>query len=500
MRIAVGFPRQQFRYVNAFRSNAALPICEGANSKQQKTKGEFAMSQVSRHPVSRAELDCKIRSLSIQYRSTTDLKPDPKNPRTHSARQVRQIARSIEAFGFNVPVLVDSNLRVIAGHGRVQACQILGLHEVPTISLEHLSAAQIRAFMIADNRLTENAVWDEQLLGEQLKSLSEVNLDFSLEVTGFEMSEIDLFIEGLSPAPKADSDPADEVPESRGGVQVTVVGDLWLLDRHRVYCGSALHPQSYRTLMNRQRADCIFTDPPYNVPIAGHASGLGKMHHSDFVMASGEMNEAEFTQFLAQTCQFLAQHSKAGSLHFICMDWRHVGELLAAGKQVYHELKNICVWAKDNAGMGSFYRSQHELVLVFKHGNSAHRNNVQLGRYGRYRSNVWHYPGANSFSRSGDEGNLLALHPTVKPVALVADALLDCSARGEVVLDPFLGSGTTVIAAQRTGRLCYGVELDPSYVDTIVRRWQGFTGGKAVHSQSGHSFDELEQESANGTR
>jgi hypothetical protein len=208
-------------------------------------------------------------------------------------------------------------------------------------------------------------------------------------------------------------------------------------------------------------------------------------------MASGEMDQAEFTAFLAQALRNLAAFSAAGSLHYICMDWRHLEELLAAGGDVYGELKNLCVWVKDNAGMGSLYRSRHELVLVFKQGGGAHRNNVELGRFGRNRSNVWQYPGANSFARGGAEGNLLALHPTVKPVALVADAILDCSARGDIVLDAFLGSGTTVIAAERTGRRCYGIELDPAYVDTAIRRWQVLTGGNACHGVSGRCFDDL---------
>jgi DNA modification methylase len=211
-------------------------------------------------------------------------------------------------------------------------------------------------------------------------------------------------------------------------------------------------------------------------------------------MASGEMSPAEFTDFLSRVCSLLASHSVDGSIHFVCMDWRHLGELIAAGKQAYSELKNVCVWTKDNAGMGSLYRSQHELVFVFKHGKESHRNNVQLGQYGRYRSNVWHYPGVNSFSRSTEEGNLLALHPTVKPVALVADAIMDCSARGDVVLDAFLGSGTTIIAAERTGRVCCGIEIEPVYVDTIVRRWQAFTGQSATHALSGRTFTELEKE------
>jgi DNA modification methylase len=426
----------------------------------------------------------------VSYRPITELKLDPDNPRQHSPRQIRQIARSIEAFGFNVPVLIDANLKVIAGHGRVLACQQLGQLEVPTIALEHLTEAQARAFMIADNRLTEISVWDDALLARQLKELSELDLEFSLEATGFEMGEIDLRIEGLD-QPQVGDDPADVQPAAATGPAVSKAGDLWLLDKHRVYCGSALDKAAYAAVMNDKKAAMIFADPPYNVAIEGNVSGLGSVHHREFAMASGEMSEAEFTAFLNRTCALLARFSMEGSLHFICMDWRHMAELLAAGKAVYSELKSLCVWAKDNAGMGSLYRSQHELVFVFKHGQERHRNNVQLGQYGRNRSNLWRYPGVNSFARSTDEGNLLALHPTVKPVALVADAILDCTARGEIVLDGFLGSGTTVIAAERTGRRCYGLELDALYVDTIVRRWQSFTGGSAHHAQTGKTFAEL---------
>jgi DNA modification methylase len=273
---------------------------------------------------------------------------------------------------------------------------------------------------------------------------------------------------------------------------VTRSGDLWLLGRHRVYCGSALDESAYQTLLADERAAMIFTDPPYNVPIAGNVSGLGAIRHREFVMASGELDAAQFTAFLTRACELLAAHSADGSLHYLCMDWRHMTELLAAGQAAYTELKHLCVWAKDNAGMGSLYRSQHELVFVFKHGRGAHRNNIQLGQYGRNRGNVWHYPGVISFGRRGEEGNLLALHPTVKPVALVADASMDCTARGELVLDGFLGSGTTVLAAERVGRNCYGLELDPLYVDTIVRRWQAFTGDHARNASGGELFAERE--------
>jgi DNA modification methylase len=429
--------------------------------------------------------------LMVVNRQISELKLNPRNPRVHDAKQIRRIARSIRSFGFVVPVLVDSSLKVIAGHGRILACKQLCWTEVPTIGLDHLSDEQLRAFIIADNRLSELSVWDERLLAEQLKELSLLDLDFELEVTGFDMGEIDLRIEGLDALAADGPDPADLLHEEVQGPAVARDGDLFLLGRHRVYCGSALEANAYDLVMEREKAAMVFTDPPYNVAITGNVSGLGNIQHREFVMASGEMSEAEFTAFLHRAFSSLARSSRGGALHFICMDWRHIGELLSAARGIYSELKNVCVWVKDNGGMGSLYRSQHELVFVYRYGDGLARNNIQLGKYGRNRTNVWHYPGANSFSRSGDEGNLLSLHPTVKPVALVADAIMDCTARNEIVLDPFLGSGTTVIAAERTGRRCYGLELDPAYVDVIVRRWQALTRDRAVHASSGIAFDEL---------
>jgi DNA modification methylase len=433
-------------------------------------------------------------ALSVRYISIARLKLNPRNTRIHTDKQVAQLARSIGAFGFNVPILIDAKSNVIAGHGRVCAAKVLGLATVPTIRLEHLSEQQIRAFGIADNRLTENAAWDQQLLGEQLKILSEAEIDFSLETTGFERGEIDLMIENLSLALPGRKDPADAVPEPSSSV-VTELGDLWILGKHQVLCGNALSPADYERLMDGHKANVVFADPPYNVRISGHASGKGKISHREFVMASGEMTEQEFRQFLTKALGRVAASSRIPSVVYVCIDWRHMGELLAAGCAAHLDLLNVCVWTKDNAGMGSLYRSQHEMVFVFRNGKASHRNNIQLGRFGRSRSNVWNYPGANTFARNSSEGNLLALHPTVKPVALVADAIMDCSSRGERVLDPFLGSGTTVIAAERTGRICHGMELDPIYVDTSVRRWQEFTGKTAVHSENGKSFAEMEEES-----
>lgn len=431
-------------------------------------------------------------TLTITTRKTSELEPDPKNPRIHSPLQIQKIAESIRAFGFLVPVLVDCSGKLIAGHGRVAAAQSLGLSQVPTIALEHLTEAQAKAFMVADNRLSEIATWDDQALGELFKELSNLDLDFRLETTGFEMAEIDLRIEGLDQDEGA-PDAADEIPEPPSLVPVSQLGDLWLLGKHRVLCGNALESSSFKDLMAGRKADLVFTDPPYNVPIEGHVSGLGQFHHRNFAMASGEMSESEFTDFLTKFLSLAAANSKDGSLHYVFMDWRHIGALLSAGKSVFREIKNLCVWVKTNAGMGSLYRSQHELVLVFKNGLTPHQNNVQLGKYGRSRSNVWTYPGVNSFGRSKEEGNLLALHPTVKPVALIADALMDSSSRGDLVLDPFLGSGSTLIAAERVGRICYGLELDPLYIDTIIRRWEAWTGQEALHGATRTSFKDRER-------
>jgi DNA modification methylase len=432
--------------------------------------------------------------LEIVYRAIDELKPDLANARLHSKEQTRKLKNSIETFGFIVPALVDAELNIVVGNGRVAAARMAGHSEIPTVRLDHLSPAQLRAFTIADNRLSELATWNDPLLAQQLKDLTLLGLGFSLEVTGFEPAEIDLRIESLKNLTQPNDDPADALPELPASPPLSKIGDLWRLGNHRVLCGSALDAAAIARLMGDERAAMIFTDPPYNVPIDGHASGLGAIRHRPFPMASGEMSTTEFISFLCRAFRNLVGFSIDGSLHYVCIDWRHVAELSAAGGEAYDELKNLCVWVKGNSGMGSLYRSQHELVFVFKHGRSGHRNNVQLGKFGRNRSNVWRYPGANSFARNGEEGNLLALHPTVKPAAMVADAILDASARRDIVLDAFLGSGTTVIAAERTGRRCYGLELDPAYVDATVRRWQTLSGRSALHGVSGRTFDDLTRE------
>ena len=423
--------------------------------------------------------------LAVIYKPPTVLTPYPRNARTHSKRQIRQIADSIKAFGFTNPILTDANGRIIAGHGRVEAAKLLRIKEVPTIRLENLTEDQVRAYILADNRLAELAGWDNSILAIELQHL--INLDdLDVAVTGFDVPEVDMILGEAGP--QSDKDDVFDVDET--ATAVSEAGDLWQLGEHRVLCGSALQVESFGFLMAGQTADVVFVDPPYNVPIEGHAGGHGSIHHREFAMASGEMDQEEFIAFLTSSLRLLAKFSTSGSVHFVCMDWRHAEELLAAGKQIYDSLLNLCVWVKNNGGMGSFYRSRHELVFVYRNGKAPHRNNVQLGQYGRNRTNVWEYPGIHTLSRQGDEGNLLALHPTVKPVALVADALLDCSARGQIVLDSFLGSGSTLIAAERVGRICYGIEVDPLYVDTAVRRWQRHTGENAVHMRSGKTFND----------
>lgn len=296
-----------------------------------------------------------------------------------------------------------------------------------------------------------------------------------------------------------DAEVIDEADVALESTAVSALGDVWQLGPHRIFCGDALDAASYKTVLGRRKANVIFTDPPYNLS-ARDIGKIAEQRHGDFCQAAGEMTSDEFSDFLNQLFAQLTQFSKQGSIHYVCMDWRHLDEILKAGREHYHELKNLCIWAKDRAGMGSFYRSQHELVLVFKHGRQRHLNNIQLGEHGRNRSNVWRYPSVRSFNaESGEEADALLMHPTMKPIKLVEDALLDCSRRGDIVLDAFLGSGTTLLAAERSRRVCIGIEIEPKYVDVAIRRWQAVTDMDAIHLASGKTFTQLSQE-ANSER
>jgi DNA modification methylase len=431
-----------------------------------------------------------MRNLTIEQTSIHALKLHDRNARTHSKRQIRQIADSFRRFGFCNPVLVDDDLNILAGHGRVKAAELLGLTSVPTVRLSHLGDAEKRAYVIADNRLAEKAGWDRNLLVLELQGLIEIGFD--VELTGFETTEIDLLLDealeagGLSPAAE------DELPASRNGPPVSRPGDLWVLGVHRLCCSDACTPASYDRLLSGKKADLLFTDPPYNVRINGHVSGLGAIRHAEFAMASGEMTETQYIGFLTDSLGLTVKVSRDGALHYVFVDWRHSYELMSAGRGIYDSLLNLCVWNKDNGGMGSFYRSKREFVMVYKVGNAPHINNVELGRHGRNRTNVWDYAGVNTF-RAGrlDE---LAMHPTVKPVALVADVIRDASSRSDLVLDPFAGSGTTIIAAEKTGRRACALEIDPHYVDVIIQRWQAYTGKPARLDTTGASFEDVAEQ------
>jgi DNA modification methylase len=426
-----------------------------------------------------------VTTIRITYKDPSQLRPRARNPRTHTTKQIKQIAASIREFGFISPILIDGADGIVAGHARLEAAKLVGISDIPTVRVDHLTQAQIRAYVIADNRLAEKAGWDREILALELHEIS-VDLNFDVTVTGFETAEVDLLISELNDAP----DEADVVPEiDRSTPAVAREGDLWRIGDHFLLCGDALKSDSYAKLLHARKAQMVFTDPPYNVVISGNVSGLGKVKHREFAMASGEMSRTDFTRFLGTSFAHLAAFSEDGSIHFICMDWRHIREVLDAAAEPYGDPKNLCVWTKTNAGMGSLYRSQYELVFVFKNGTAPHINNVELGRFGRNRSNVWNYAGVNTFGKNRDGD--LSMHPTVKPLALVVDAILDCSKRGGIVLDNFAGSGTTLIAAERTGRRGYGIEIDPHYADTIIRRFDEIYGLKAVHTESKLSFDQL---------
>ena len=422
----------------------------------------------------------------IEMRAVGDLRGSRRNARRHSKKQVQQVAASIDTFGFLVPIVVDEDGNILAGHARLEAAKLLGMRVVSAVSAKHLTPERKRAFMLADNRLAELAEWDEEVLKIELGELSSLKLDFEFEVTGFDTVDLDL-LEGKA----SEKAPGPELlPElDREQPAVSMPGDLWQLGDHLLLCGSALEEESYRRLLGDDRIQMVFADPPYNVKIDGHVCGLGTVKHREFQMASGEMSDREFTEFLARAMRLTADFSIDGAVHFQCMDWRHMGEMLAAGQSVYGRLKNLCVWNKSNAGMGTFYRSKHELVFVFKVGTGPHINNFGLGERGRYRSNVWDYPGVNTFRRGRMEE--LEAHPTVKPLAMVVDAVKDCSKRRGIVFDPFAGSGTTLLAAEKTGRIGRGIELDPHYVDVAIRRWQAMTGETAIHVDTRASFDEL---------
>ncbi|MDF7773672.1 site-specific DNA-methyltransferase [Sphingomonas sp. AOB5] len=394
------------------------------------------------------------------------LVPHPTNARTHPRRQIEQLKASIRRHDFVNPILIDENGIIIAGHGRVQAARELGMTRVPAIVLRHLSEAQKRALRLADNKISLNSSWDPDLLRIELAELSAMEIEIDFNDLGFSEGEVNVI---LDPG----ADPDDEVIPALPTQPKTQLGDIWQLGDHRIGCGDGRDLAFVQQVLgNGIQADCAFLDAPYNVKIQGHANVKSK--HREFAMASGEMTDSGFRDFLADTFGVCVKLSRDGAVHFLCMDWRHADDVSAVAKVLYGEQLNLCIWNKSNAGMGSLYRSKHELVFVYRVGDVPHLNTVELGRHGRNRTNVWDYASVNTFKGTRDD---LDLHPTVKPVAMVADAIQDVTRRGDVVLDIFLGSGTTLIASERTGRRFRGLDIDPAYVDLAVDRWVAMTNG-----------------------
>ena len=402
--------------------------------------------------------------------------------RRHDRRKINKLKKLIRHFGQVAPVIIDTNGVIIDGHATWQAMRELGSGDIAAITIAGRSDPEIKALRLALNRLTVEAAWDNAELRAEFEEL--ISLSFDLDLTAFDTAEIDHVLELDLPNANIIED-GEQIPAVQEQA-VSILGDIWNCGDHRLGCGNAHDGDFVARVRGGVVADTSFIDAPYNIPIAGFVSGKGRNQHREFVQGIGEMSPDEFTSFLAAALGVLQASSSPRALIYACMDWRHVHELLSAGRQRALELYNICVWAKTNAGMGSLYRNQHELICVFKAGSDTPANNVELGRHGRNRSNLWTYRGFNSFGDQRDE--LLAAHPTVKPVALIADALRDVTKRGGAVLDTFVGSGSTLIAAEETGRRCFGTELDPRYVDVAVRRWQLNAHRDAVHAATGELF------------
>lgn len=460
----------------------------GTNRKiRRRDHREIAESE-SRDTLPRSGHNLRGACLRLENRAIEQLRPATRPLRRVTRKHQASIASSIRQHGFCAPIMIKDDGEVIDGHARIAAAKSVGFEQVPCIVIDHLTDLQVRTLRLALNRLQEKGQWDLDALKLEFEEM--LDLEIPLEVTGFEVAEVDLLVLDHGDEAEPDSlDPeANRIPD-RETTPISREGDLWVLGRHKILCANALDQTAYAALMDQEAAVGVFTDPPYNVPIQGHVCGKGSIHHPEFIMASGEMTPEAFQAFLQDFLCSTADVVADGGILYVCIDWRHVRELLESAEYADLSFMNLCVWVKNNAGMGSFYRSQHELVVVSKKGKASHINNIQLGKYGRNRSNIWRYPGVNGLDP--ERRKELKLHPTVKPCEMVADAILDSTTPGDIVLDPFLGSGTTAIACEKTGRVCRGMDLDPRYVDVAVRRWQDFVGSQAVHAKTGLTFDQM---------
>jgi len=410
-------------------------------------------------------------SLRLEEIAIKDISSEGRKTRKLDPAHIQETMTSIQTLGFCAPILIGKESEMIDGAVRVEACRRLGFERIPCIRLEHLSKGEQRVLRLAINRLSETGEWNLTELKLEFAEL--IVLDEPLEIAGFSLDEIDHVIldDDVTPPEAAALEPeAGAEPQAK-------FGDIYLLGPHRLICGDATDPAMIKALMGdstQGSVRVVLTDEPYNVPIAGHVT---HGEHREFAMASGEMTDEEFQSFNQKWMAACLPYVMDGGLLATFIDWRGIAHAHAAATDIGLKQLNLIVWSKTNGGMGSLYRSQHELLPIYKKGTAPHINNVNLGKRGRYRTNVWTYPGASSLGSDARKG--LNFHPTVKPTAMLEDALLDITNRGDIVIDPFLGSGSTLIAAHRTGRICYGVELDPRYVDLIVHRYEKLTGEKA---------------------
>lgn len=431
--------------------------------------------------------------IDIVYRPVEDIRSYKRKLRKRSRRWQAAMQASIKRFGLILPILIDQHGEIIGGEGVFETAKQCGFSEVPTVRIDHLNEPDIRLLRLALNRIGEESSWDTVELSEEWRDLQPIAMDLGYDVSGFTTPEIDSLL--YQPPSKEQEDADDQQMEAGApGSEVSRVGDLWVLGDHLVLCASSLEAANLKLLMGGDLARMVLTDQPYNVKIQGNVGGLGKHKHREFVQASGEMDEAEFTQFLTTSIATLAEFTCDGALLYMFMDWRHQWEILSGIRAAGLAMVNMAVWAKTSPALGAFYRSQHELCFIVRKGRAKHTNNIDLGRWGRTRSNVWNYAGVNSFGPGRDEQ--LAMHSTCKNVSMLVDAIRDASDRGEIVLDGFLGSGSTLIAAERTGRICRGLELDPLYVDTILRRWERVTGGTAILQATGETMEQVAQSRA----
>lgn len=445
----------------------------------------------------RREIAAAKRSLGpavlnqITHVPIEQLVPYAHNARAHSDEQLAIIGQSFQAFGWMNPVLVDEHDAIIAGHGRVEAARRCGFKEVPVLRVAGLTPEQIRAYRLADNRIAEIAGWNSEILALELQGLMNIDIGCSIETLGWKPPEIEILLNTQVHSENSEDGSADELPPA-SDIAVSKVGDLWRCGDHLLLCGSAIDAAAWVRLMEDKKAQLVCQDPPWNIAVKSIGNS-GRTKHREFVMASGEMSVAEFRQFLRDELRCNAEHAVPGAVLQVFIDWRGVEKVIAAGEAEGLELINILVWVKNNGGMsGGPWRSRHELVVVFRKRGANIKNRVELGKYGRYRTNVLEVPGLNSFGKGRMEA--LESHPTRKPVELIAELIRDVTDIGDVVVDSFLGSGTTLIACERTRRTCRGMELDPLYVDTIVRRWEQLTGKRASLHGSDQSFTEIAAE------